>query len=134
MARSGCDAWAVARPWPDPTDSRVFQSGAWVLPDERPLSLDLEAFIESGDPPVYFGFGSTRAPEGMGRAMLDAARMLGRRMIVSQGWFDDPLLENERDCLSIADVEFHLISGGHRMPSNSQLAPAQHGQSIVVNL
>jgi vancomycin aglycone glucosyltransferase len=48
-------------PWPDATDGRVFQTGAWILPDERPLSRDLERFLDSGEPPVYFGFGSTRA-------------------------------------------------------------------------
>ena len=25
-------------PWPDPADQAVFQTGAWILPDERPLS------------------------------------------------------------------------------------------------
>src|SRR5579872_2593407 len=28
-------------PWPGATDSRVFQTGAWILPDERPLSREL---------------------------------------------------------------------------------------------
>jgi hypothetical protein len=32
--------------------------------------------------------GSTRAPEEAGPVMLHAARALGRRAIVSQGWFD----------------------------------------------
>src|SRR5207302_4074794 len=49
-------------PWPDPADGAVFQTGAWILPDERPLSPELESFLENGEPPVYFGFGSMRAP------------------------------------------------------------------------
>ena len=60
---------ATLGPWPDPTDSRVFQTGAWILSDERPLSRDLERFLESGEPPIYFGFGSTRAPEEAGPVM-----------------------------------------------------------------
>jgi vancomycin aglycone glucosyltransferase len=96
-------------PWPDPTDSRVFQTGAWILPDERPLSRDLETFLNSGEPPIYFGFGSTRASEDAGPVMLHAARALGRRTIVSQGWFDDSLVENEQDCLAIREVNVHAL-------------------------
>jgi len=47
----------------------VFQTGAWIHPDERPLAPELEAFLDAGKPPLYFGFGSIRAPEGLGRAM-----------------------------------------------------------------
>jgi vancomycin aglycone glucosyltransferase len=54
---------ATLGPWPDPTDSGAFQTGAWILPDERPLSSELDRFLDGGDPPIYFGFGSTRAPE-----------------------------------------------------------------------
>ena len=100
---------ATLGPWPDPTDSRVFQTGAWILPDGRPLSRDLERFLESGDPPIYFGFGSTRAPEAAGPEMLQAARALGRRAIVSRGWFDDSLVENEPDCLSIGEVNMQAL-------------------------
>gem|GEM_PF-1027388 len=28
-------------PWPDPADEAVLQTGAWILPDERPLSPEL---------------------------------------------------------------------------------------------
>jgi vancomycin aglycone glucosyltransferase len=100
---------ATLGPWPDPTDSHVFQTGAWILPDERPLSRDLDRFLESGDRPIYFGFGSTRAPEAAGPVMLHAARAVGRRAIVSQGWFDDSLVENEGDCLSISEVNVHAL-------------------------
>jgi vancomycin aglycone glucosyltransferase len=31
-------------PWPDPADQAVFQTGAWILPDLRPLSPELETF------------------------------------------------------------------------------------------
>lgn len=100
---------ATLGPWPDPTDNAVFQTGAWILPDERPLSRDLERFLDRGDRPIYFGFGSTRASDGSGPVMLDAARALSRRAIVSRGWFDDSLIENERDCLSIGEVNVHAL-------------------------
>jgi len=96
-------------PWPDPADERILQTGAWILPDERPLSRELERFLESGEPPIYFGFGSTRAPQDAGQVMLGAARALGRRAIVSRGWFDVSLVENQADCLSIGEVNVHTL-------------------------
>lgn len=101
---------AVLGPWPgDPTGDGVFQSGAWVLPDDRPLTPELQRFLDSGDPPLYFGFGSTRATQDAGEAMLDAARTLGRRAIVSKGWFDDSVLGNEPGCLVIGDVNLYAL-------------------------
>jgi vancomycin aglycone glucosyltransferase len=100
---------ATLGPWPDPTDSRVFQTGAWILSDERPLSRELDHFLESGEPPIYFGFGSTRVSEAAGPVMIHAARALGRRAIVSRGWFGDSLVEKERDCLSIGEVNVHAL-------------------------
>jgi vancomycin aglycone glucosyltransferase len=96
-------------PWPDPADEGVVQTGAWILPDERPLSREVGAFLESGEPPIYFGFGSTRAPQNAGQVMLEAARALGRRAIVSRGWFDFSLVDNEADCLSIGEVNVHAL-------------------------
>jgi vancomycin aglycone glucosyltransferase len=95
-------------PWPDPADG-VLQTGAWILLDERPLSRELQTFLESGEPPIYFGFGSTHAPQDAGRVMLQAARALGRRAIVSRGWFDVSLVDDDRDCLSIGEVNVHAL-------------------------
>jgi len=91
-------------PWPDPADRIVFQTGAWILPDARPLSSELEVFLEAGEPPVYFGFGSTRAPEDLSRVMIGSARALGRRAILSRGWADLALLDDNPDCLAIGEV------------------------------
>jgi vancomycin aglycone glucosyltransferase len=96
-------------PWPDPAGEGVFQTGAWILPDERPLAPELETFLERGEPPIYFGFGSTRAPQDAGQAILQATRALGRRAIVSRGWFDAALVDNESDCLSIGDVNLRAL-------------------------
>jgi vancomycin aglycone glucosyltransferase len=95
-------------PWPDPA-AEVLQTGAWILPDERPLARDLETFLASGEPPIYVGFSSNRAPEDAGQVILAAARALGRRAIVSRGWFDVSLVDDERDCLSIGEVNVHAL-------------------------
>ena len=91
-------------PWPDATDPAVWQTGAWVLPDERPLSPELEAFLGAGEPPVYFGFGSMRVPPSLGEVLIQTARSLGRRAIVSRGWADLSLAAPDSDCLVIGEV------------------------------
>ena len=91
-------------PRPAPADLAVVQTGAWILPDARPLPAELEGFLDAGEPPVYFGFGSIRAPQGLSRNMIQAARALGRRTIVSRGWADLSASDNEPDCLSIGEV------------------------------
>lgn len=91
-------------PWPDPADQTVFQTGAWIVPDERPLSAELETFLDAGEPPVYFGFGSIRAPQDLSRVMVQSARALGRRAIVSRGWADLSLLDDRPDCLAIGEI------------------------------
>ncbi len=96
-------------PWPEPADLRVIQTGAWILPDRRPLSPELETFIEAGEPPVYFGFGSIRAPQDLGKTMIESARAIGRRAIVSRGWADLSLADDRPDCLSIGDVNLQEL-------------------------
>jgi vancomycin aglycone glucosyltransferase len=91
-------------PWADSPDLEVMQTGAWILEDERPLSSELESFLEAGEPPVYLGFGSIRAPEDLSQAMVEAARALGRRLILSSGWADLSLPDGHADCLSIGEV------------------------------
>ena len=96
-------------PWPDPRDASVFQTGAWFLPDDRPLSSALAAFLDAGDPPVYFGFGSIRAPEHLSRVMIEAARALGRRTILLRGWADLSLIDKEPDCIAIGEVNHQAL-------------------------
>jgi vancomycin aglycone glucosyltransferase len=96
-------------PWPDAADQAVFQTGAWILPDERPLSPELETFLDAGEPAVYFGFGSMRAPQDLGQVMIETARALGRRAIVSRGWADLSLVDDEPDCLAIDEVNLRAL-------------------------
>jgi vancomycin aglycone glucosyltransferase len=89
-------------PWPDRAND-IFQPGAWLLRDARPLSGEIEAFLAAGAPPVYFGFGSMRAAPDLGRVMIEAARALGRRAIVSRGWADLGA-DGQPDCLAVGEV------------------------------
>lgn len=91
-------------PWPEPADTDVAQTGAWIAPDRRDLPTELAGFLEAGEPPIYFGFGSMPAPHDLGQIMTRAARGLGRRAIVSRGWAGLSVPDGEPDCLSIGEV------------------------------
>lgn len=103
-ARPWLAADATLGPWPDPSDESVLQTGAWILRDERPLDSELDAFLDAGEPPIYFGFGSSRAPQDMNRVMIQSARALGRRAIVSRGWAELSLVDSGSDGLAIGEV------------------------------
>lgn len=91
-------------PWPDPNDSAIFQPGAWIIEDDRPLADDIQRFLEADEPPIYFGFGSIRATPDLSRVMIESARPLGRRAILSRGWADLSPIDDAADCLPIDEV------------------------------
>jgi vancomycin aglycone glucosyltransferase len=99
---------ATLAPWPS-ADEAVIQTGAWILPDERPLSPELSRFLDTGEPPVYFGFGSMRATQDLGQVMVQTARALGRRAVVSRGWADLSLMDNDPDCLAIGEANLQAL-------------------------
>ena len=97
---------AVLAPW-EPTDLiDPIQTGAWILPDDRPLPADLLAFLEAGEPPVYLGFGSMpmEALKDAGRVAVEAIRAHGRRVILSRGWADLALDDHRADAFALGDV------------------------------
>jgi vancomycin aglycone glucosyltransferase len=91
-------------PWQEPADLDVVQTGAWILPDERPLPAELEAFLDAGTPPVYVGFGSMRAPKDFARVAIEAVRARGRRALVARGWADLALIDDRDDCFVVGEV------------------------------
>jgi len=96
----------VLWPW-EPTDlCHPVHTGAWILPDARPLPADLETFVEAGAPPVYVGFGSIALPStrDAARTALEAVRAQGRRMILARGWVEAAPLDDGDDCFVIGDV------------------------------
>jgi len=94
-----------------PTDLDVVQTGAWILPDERPLSAELEAFLEAGTQPVYVGFGSLPAPDDAARVAIEAVRAQGRRVLLSRGWADLALIDDGADCFAVGEVNHQLLFG-----------------------
>ncbi len=89
--------------------TQIVQTGAWILPDQTSLPDHLESFLAGGEPPVYFGFGSMRAAEHTGRLLIEAARALGLRSIISQGWANLSPRVAGTDCISIGDVNHEKL-------------------------
>ncbi|RSM35528.1 glycosyltransferase [Amycolatopsis balhimycina DSM 5908] len=95
---------AALAPWPDQDDPDVIRTGAWIWPDERPLPPDLVEFLDTGEPPLYFGFGSMHAPAEVAEVMLASARAHGRRAIIARGWADLAAADGHPDCFGIGEI------------------------------
>lgn len=92
----------VLGPWPGPGD--LVQTGAWLTDDQRPLSQELAAFLDDGEPPVYFGLGSMRGASDAASDAVEAARELGKRVVLQRGWADLKLTDDAPDCIAIGEV------------------------------
>jgi vancomycin aglycone glucosyltransferase len=107
-------------PWPEAAASEVANTGAWLVPDERPLPADLEAFLDAGEPPVYVGFGSMPFQSGKdaAAAAVAAVRAHGRRLVVSRGWADLGITGD--DCFAVGE-------SNHRKLFARMAAVVHHG-------
>nr|ACJ60957.1 VEG15 [uncultured soil bacterium] len=94
-----------------PTDLDAVQTGAWIAPDERPLSVELEAFLAAGSPPVYVGFGSMRADADAAKVAIEAIRAKGHRVILGRGWADLALIDDHDDCFAVDEVNHQALFG-----------------------
>ncbi|WP_330335419.1 glycosyltransferase (plasmid) [Streptomyces sp. NBC_00536] len=103
--------WLAADPtlWPAPDvvdGLDPVRTGAWILPDDRPLPADLEAFLDAGEPPLYVGFGSmaAHAPREIARVAVEAGRALGRRVLLARGWAELAPVDDRDDCFAVGEV------------------------------
>lgn len=75
---------------PDWPEERAAVVGFWPLDQARDWTPPpaLSAFLSSGPPPIYVGFGSMLASssERLTRVVLEAIRRSGRRAVVATGW------------------------------------------------
>ena len=105
--------WLAADPALAPTaDSpgmHIVQTGSWILRDETPLSPAIDRFLQSGDAPVYFGFGSMREEKHTGAMLIEGARRIGRRSVILRGWADLGSSPLGDDCLVIEDVDHDTL-------------------------
>ncbi|KAJ4066652.1 hypothetical protein NW756_010163 [Fusarium oxysporum] len=83
--------WSPALiPKPKDWGSQISISGFYFLnlASNYTPSLDLQAFLDAGPPPVYIGFGSIvlRDPNAMTDLIFEAVRKTGQRVLLSKGW------------------------------------------------
>lgn len=129
----------VLSPW-QPTDlADTVQTGAWFLPDARPLPADLAAFLDAGEPPVYVGFGSMamHAAPDAARTAIEAVRAQGRRVILAHGWANFALIDDRDDCCAVGEVNQQALFGRvaavvHHGGAGTTTAAARTGAPQVV--
>jgi vancomycin aglycone glucosyltransferase len=86
------------------------QTGFMLLPSKNDLPANVDAFLNSGKPPVYIGFGSNPItnPEKY-TAMFERVRdVTGQRLIISKGWADLPVIDT-RDIIFVDEMPFDLL-------------------------
>jgi vancomycin aglycone glucosyltransferase len=92
-------------PWRGQEGFDVRQTGAWILPDRRPLPSELRTFLDAGEPPVFLGFGSMRTVGAdSARAAVEAIRAQDRRVLIGRGWAGLAPVDDRDDCLVIGEV------------------------------
>jgi sterol 3beta-glucosyltransferase len=112
----------IPRPpdWPQ----NVHITGYWFpdLPAEWEPHRELQAFLDSGDPPVYVGFGSMsgRQPEKLAKLVLEALAQSGQRGLLLTGWGGMRLL-------SVPDSVFVVDSAPHGWLFPRMAAVVHHG-------
>ncbi|TIO73576.1 MAG: glycosyltransferase family 1 protein [Mesorhizobium sp.] len=124
-------------PWLPSDLIGALQTGAWILPDERPLPDGLEAFLEAGSPPVYVGFGSIAVAREAGRAAIEAIRAKGRRTVIAHGWAELSPIDDRDDCFAVGDVNQQALFGRvaaamHHGGAGTTVAAARAGAPQVV--
>ena len=78
----------VSKPndWPE----HAHVTGYWFLdePNDWTPPVELKAFLASGFPPIYVGFGSMsdRAADRTTQLVVDAAARAGQRVVLASGW------------------------------------------------
>jgi vancomycin aglycone glucosyltransferase len=97
----------VLGPWPGPGE--LVQTGAWLIDDRRPLGSELEAFLDGGEPPIYFGLGSMQGNQEAVHGAVAAARALGKRVVLQRGWADLQLQDDAPDCITIGEVNQQVL-------------------------
>ena len=84
---------------------KINQVGPLLLKNDEPLPSKVEAFLDNGPPPIYIGFGSMLYTGKLTRKnLIDVCRLSGHRAIISQGWSELDIPQDDENILAIADI------------------------------
>lgn len=124
-------------PWLPSDLIDVVQTGAFILPDERPLPDGLEAFLNAGPPPVHVGFGSIAVAKEAGSAAIAAIRAKGLRTVLAQGWAELALIDDGDDCFAVGEINQQALFGRvaaviHHGGAGTTIAAARAGAPQVI--
>jgi vancomycin aglycone glucosyltransferase len=99
--------------WQEMPGLDVVQTGAWLVPDVRPLPAELVAFLDAGTPPVYVGFGGMpmRTSTDTARMAIEAIRAQDRRALLAGGWADLALIDDQDDRFAVGEVNQQALFG-----------------------
>jgi vancomycin aglycone glucosyltransferase len=105
--------WLAADETLCPVEPRtdLVQTGAWILPDNRPLPDGLDEFLDAGEPPVYVGLGSmaSYAPKDIAQVGIEAIRAQGRRVVLGSGWAGLVAIDDADDCFVVGEVNHQAL-------------------------
>jgi vancomycin aglycone glucosyltransferase len=75
-------------PLGDDAPATAVTTDALVLDRAAAVDAKLDAFLDVGPPPIYVGFGSmvAKRADALASHAIDAARALGRGVVLSEGW------------------------------------------------
>jgi vancomycin aglycone glucosyltransferase len=99
----------VLAPWQRPATLDVEQTGAWMLPDARPLPSALLTFLDTGAPPVYVGFGSVPVSKDFAKIVIDVLRAQRQRILLSRGWAALTLEDSHEDCFVVGEINHQVL-------------------------
>ncbi|MBZ9851611.1 glycosyltransferase [Mesorhizobium sp. CA14] len=124
-------------PWLPSDLIDAVQTGAFILPDERPLPGGLETFLGGGSPPVYVGFGSISVASEAGSAAIEAIRANGLRTVLAHGWAELGLVDDGGDCFAVDEVNQQALFGRvaavlHHGGAGTTVAAARAGAPQVI--
>jgi len=109
-----------------PTDwpANVHADGYWFLetPDEWQPPVALQQFLDSGEPPVYIGFGSMvgTTPKQLTETIVAALQQAGVRGILATGW-------GGLDADALPETIFKVEQAPHRWLFPRMAAVVHHG-------
>ncbi|MBZ9734119.1 glycosyltransferase [Mesorhizobium sp. CA18] len=124
-------------PWPGSDLIDAVQTGAFILPDERPLPDGLKAFLDAGPRPVYVGFGSISVANEAGPATIEAIRAKGLRTVLAHGWAELGPVDDRDDCFAVGEVNQQALFGRvaaviHHGGAGTTVAAARAGAPQVI--